>query len=239
MFSLGPVLFGLQCLSGFKLLLFGRRHQYLRIDCSEVSSILERPSHHQPRQQSPRQQSSSSSNTEKRLDKLIVELKVELGDGTDDIFCLFFGSRDGVSSKPRCRFLHPGDVRIFLFCLFLGSEYEVSSKPRSRFFLHVCDGVKGIFLGVYNGDEVGETDSHGEDGWGFLSLCCSLGLLSGSGDGVMLISRGLFLKATDSTNGDGVCWENADDCDVQGEGGWGSIVCSCRFEGIGVDFFFW
>lgn len=110
MFSLGPVLFCLQCLSGFKLLLFGRRHQYLRIDCSEVSSMLERPSHHQPRQQSPRQQSSSSSNTEKRLDKLIVELKVELGDGTDDIFCLFFGSRDGVSSKPRCRFLHPGDV---------------------------------------------------------------------------------------------------------------------------------
>lgn len=54
--------------AGFKLLLFGRRHQYLRIDCSEVSSILERPSHHQPRQQSPRQQSSSSSNTEKRLD---------------------------------------------------------------------------------------------------------------------------------------------------------------------------
>lgn len=107
---LGPSFIWSSCLSEFKLLLFGRRHQYLRIDCSEVSSILERPSHHQPRQQSPRQQSSSSSNTEKRLDKLIVELKVELGDGTDDIFCLFFGSRDGVSSKPRCRFLHPGDV---------------------------------------------------------------------------------------------------------------------------------
>lgn len=122
---------------------------------------------------------------------------------------------------------------------FWGQNTKFRQSQVVGFFLHVCDGVKGIFLGVYNGDEVGETDSHGEDGWGFLSLCCNLGLLSGSGDGVMLISRGLFLKATDSTNGDGVCWENADDCDVQGEGGWGSIVCSCRFEGIGVDFFFW
>lgn len=53
----------------------------------------------------------------------------------------------------------------------------------------------------------------------FLSLFCTLGLLSGSGDGVELITRGLFLMVTDGTNGDGVCGEDADDCDVHGEGG--------------------
>lgn len=125
------------------------------------------------------------------MDKLSVELKVELGDGIGDtgILCLFLGSGDGVSSEPRCRFMLSGY------------------------------GVKGIFLGECNGDEVGETDSHGEDGWGFLSLFCTLGLLSGSGDGVKLITRGLFLMVTDGTNGDGVCGEDADDCDVHGEGG--------------------
>lgn len=34
-------------------------------------------------------------------------------------------------------------------------------------FLHSSNGVQGVFLGVYNGDEVGETNSHGEDGWVF------------------------------------------------------------------------
>lgn len=40
----------------------------------------------------------------------------------DGILCLFLGSGDGVSSKPRS-FLHFGDgVKwIFLLCLFLGS----------------------------------------------------------------------------------------------------------------------
>lgn len=56
-----------------------------------------------------------------------------------------------------------------ILCLFLGSGGVVSSEPRCRFMLSGY-GVKGIFLGECNGDEVGETDSHGEDGWGFF-LC--------------------------------------------------------------------
>lgn len=121
-------------------------------------------------------QSLSSSNTEKRLDKLSVELKVEFGDDIGDILCLFLGSGDGVSSKPRS-FLHFGDgVKwIFLFCLFLGSGDGVSSRTHCR-FLHSGDGVKlttrGLFLKVTdgtNGDDVGveeadDGDVHGESG---------------------------------------------------------------------------
>lgn len=126
--------------------------------------------------QSSSTQSLSSSNTEKRLDKRSVELKVEFGDDIGDILCLFLGSGDGVSSKPRS-FLHFGDgVKwIFLFCLFLGSGDGVSSRTHCR-FLHSGDGVKlttrGLFLKVTdgtNGDDVGvdeadDGDVHGESG---------------------------------------------------------------------------
>lgn len=92
--------------------------------------------------QSSSTQSLSSLNTEKRLDKFSVELKVEFGDDIGDILCLFLGSGYGVSSKPRS-FLHFGDgVKwIFLFCLFLGSGGGVSSRTHCR-FLHSGDGVK-------------------------------------------------------------------------------------------------
>lgn len=101
---------------------------------------------------------------------------VEFGDDIGDILCLFLGSGDGVSSKPRS-FLHFGDdVKwIFLFCLFLGSGDGVSSRTHCR-FLHSGDGVKlttrGLFLKVTdgtNGDDVGveeadDGDVHGESG---------------------------------------------------------------------------
>lgn len=110
------------------------------------------------------------------MDKLSVELKVEFGDDIGDILCLFLGSGDGVSSKPRS-FLHFGDgvQWIFLFCLFLGSGGGVSSRTHCR-FLHSGDGVKlttrGLFLKVTdgtNGDDVGveeadDGDVHGESG---------------------------------------------------------------------------